>query len=210
MAFKFLNRPVAIGLAVAAIGGYVFIKTVVKVALKQSSKTPETTFVNVTAQQPEVDLISQDGKTKIRLAPGWSNNRRADTPAKSGIKAASDDRRTHLVISTEPKVGEMTAFQLAEMTIKGSGRSMMKDPKIERTGLKQVNTYHAVQYKAEGPMTHKGVTREIVLLLTVVETPNHFHIISAASPSEVYPDQQANLNRMIQSFREVKTTAEVP
>lgn len=154
------------------------------------------------AQTSKTPVVSKDGKAQILLPAGWADVRKPDTSVHLSIKVADRSRDLHLNVGTKPRIPTIAIAQLAEMTATGL-KGMMQNGKSERTALKNVNSYAAVQYKLQGVLLGINTT----MLITLVETPKHYHVITAGSTTHSFSQYQPELQQMIQSFKELKTTA---
>ncbi|HSN66906.1 MAG TPA: hypothetical protein VLS94_09710 [Fusibacter sp.] len=154
------------------------------------------------AQTGKTPVVSKDGKTQILLPAGWADVRKPDTPDHLSIKVADRRRDLHLNVGTKPRIPSITIAQLTEMTATGL-KGMMQNGKSERTALKTVNSYAGVQYKLQGILLGIDTT----MLITLVETPKYYHVITAGSTTQSFGQYQPELQQMIQSFKELNKTA---
>ena len=163
--------------------------------LKQNPDSTSMSQASYTA------FVSNDGKTQISLPTGWQNARKPSTSPKFKIKVADRSRDLHLIVISNKKLPATNLEQMAEVGIM-SGKAALQNAQVERTSVKKVGNYAAIQHKIQGRAM--GIV-DAVMLVTVIETPTQHHVILAQSPSATFAQNKAELEQLIQSFKEVKT-----
>lgn len=151
-------------------------------------------------------LTSNDGKTQIQLPQGWINHLSAKDKGRFQIKVKNPTHSLHLSVASQAfqkGLKGMTLEKIAKIPVMGM-KASLKNPQLEQTNVTKINGYQAMQYKLQGT-AHNGA--ELTFLSTVVETPTSYHVVFAGSPTQTFNQHQAELQQVIQSFKEIKMSA---
>lgn len=154
------------------------------------SISPQATFLTAT-----------DGKSEIKLSPGWLND--PELNDKAQIQASNRSRQMYLIVLVQNRrdLGKMTTTEYSKITQGYLTRRLEKSQVTGPTAVRQIgNTlaYPTVQYEVRGSLNKI----DVVYLHTVVETPTRFVQILAWTPPTAFEQNQPEMQQMIQSFRE--------
>lgn len=164
---------------------------------KQSSNSAAT-------QVSQTAFVSKDGKVQISAPSNWQDTLSGDNSGTYNLKLADRSKDLYLMVTTRDKVPGITLEKMAEIGTMGA-KGAMQNPKLERTAVKKVGAYPAVEYKLEG----QAAGADIVMLVTSIESPKHFHMVMLGGSPSSFATSETDLQKMIQSFKEVKKTASV-
>lgn len=182
----------AIACTIIAVGGCSIIA---------NSNAPKSGQSNTT-QVSQNTFVSKDGTVKISAPSSWENTLKEENSGKYNLKLAERAKDLYLMVSSREKVPGIKLDKIAEIGATGA-KGAMENPKMERTKLTKVGAFPAVEYKLEG----KAAGANIVMLVTSVETPNHFHMVMIGGAPNSFTENQKTLQQIVQSFKEVKKTA---
>lgn len=155
---------------------------------------------------PSLDrvVVDSDGKTEITLPTGWQPDKRLHDEAQ--LQAYNPTKEAFVIVLSEERSrlpADVTLAKHSELT-----RSILMDnltdaDETQPLPITKIGTHPAVQYQITG--TIQGI--DVVYLHTTVETADRFHqILVWTAPSKFDPNE-AELQRLIGSFRERETTA---
>lgn len=148
-------------------------------------------------------VVSSDGKVQITLPSDWSEA--SDLNDHAILQAAKALDEVYLIIVSYDKTDfsetgleENVAIFLDELK-----QVTMNAEISEPTATKQINGNAAIQYKVNA--TFEGLN--FTALSTLVETPMNYYQLYTWTLASQFADKQPEMQRIIQSFQEVSTTA---
>lgn len=183
-----------------------FAKAAVKANRPKAPVSQGTVSQVVNPKPLETFLTSTNGTTQIRLPQGWVNSLTPADAKKFEIKVKNPARSLHLSVvsqASRQKLAGMSLEQIAEVPMNGL-KVGLKNAQVERTDIARVNEQSAVQYRLQG-VAHNGA--DLTMLATTVETPNLYYVILAGGATKTFPQHQAEVQQVIQSFQEVRSPA---
>lgn len=154
------------------------------------SPSPEATF-----------LAATDGNSEIKLLSGWLND--PELNDKAQIQTSNRSRQMYLIVLVQSRreLSQMTATEYSKITQGYLTKRLEKSQVTGPTAVRQIGStpaYPTVQYEVRGSLNKI----DVVYLHTVVETPTRFVQILAWTPPTAFEQNQAEMQQMIQSFRE--------
>lgn len=144
-------------------------------------------------------LTSKNGQVRLTSPPGWQQQQLAG-PFTLSLTSVSQD--AYITLKTLPKenIANLNLDQVAQLNRQASSLTFV-DLDAQTTKVEAVNGYPAVQYELRGSTDDV----KIVLLLTMVETPDHFYQLLAGTSEFSYKRYQETFQNIIQSFQELES-----
>lgn len=145
-----------------------------------------------------VTITGADGKSEITVPGGWSAEK--DLNKEAQIQVSDRQRKLFLIVLAENKSGltEMTRQKHSEVTRNLLSKNLNQAKVIGPTKVTQVNGNPALQYTINGSLNNISVE----FLHTTVETPTRFVQLLAWMPPSTFKQSEAELQKIVQSFRE--------
>lgn len=166
--------------------------------------SPSPTPVSLPAP-PSLDrvIVSTDGAMQLTLPNGWQPEKALHDEAQ--LQAYDPKKETFAIVLAEDRAklpADLTLEKHSDLT-RGVLVGNLTDPEVTQpTPLIRVGDYPAIQYKIAGKI--QGL--DVVYLHTTVETDDRFHQILVWTAPPQFPPNEAELQRIIGSFRERQST----
>jgi hypothetical protein len=156
---------------------------------------------DISAKSTGVVLKSVDGQSQIILPGGWKEHRKLNDAAE--LQAANLAKNLYVVVLTESKEDFDDNLTLEEHSAITRDRLLESLTAYEVKGPLNLNIKGnpAVQFEIRGQAKNYNV----VYLHTTVETPRNFYQILAWTSKSGFEKNKAELERVVDSFLEVKT-----
>lgn len=142
-------------------------------------------------------ITSPDKKFQITVPPGWSKT--SELHDKAEIQAANKLKELYVIVLSEDQTdfaSDMTLDKFTEIT----RNSLLKNyeaPHATDIQTISISGNEARQYELRGTSAHVAV----VLIVTTVRTPTHYHQILAWTLPSKWNASSATLREVIESFR---------
>lgn len=158
----------------------------------------DTTITTTTRSYGEV-FTTNDGQFQLTADPTWEVDE--DLNDSADLQIADADNEKYAIVFDEPKT------DFADDAILADYYELVSDDFIDTINEVEVgeaediiiNGYAAKQVEVSGQTEHKV---KISYLVTVVETPGHFHQIWTWTTTSNYPTVKADLMDITNSFTE--------
>lgn len=155
---------------------------------------------------PAQILVSADGMSQIDLPPGWQDVRQVDSAYHMEILEPSNQVLLTLQTLDKETVGPGYGKEFADQ-VRIAANQTMTNPQMSGPQTITISSgQSATQFQSQGLV--KGGDIELITVSTLVETPNHYHILTAISPLVSFEHSQAELQQIIASFQEATTASQ--
>lgn len=168
--------------------------------------TAETTTGTPNAQSTGTVLAGAGSPVQVTLPPEWKEDRELHDTAE--LQASARASEMYMIVLSESKqdIQNMTLAEHSEIT-RGLLLSNLSSSEVTGpTPVNNINGNPALQYQIQGSIDNINV----VYLHTTVETPTSFHQILAWTLPSRFDRNRAELEQVIQSFREAQPATASP
>jgi hypothetical protein len=143
-------------------------------------------------------IKSADGKFQITIPDDWTTK---SLNPNEQIRTLTKTGESVVILTSVPKAEAANDMTLDKFADNLRNLSISKNGATDVSGIESItiNGSDARQFE------HKKTTDNIgvVCLVTAVETPEHFHQISACILARMYDEKKATVKQVINSFRAV-------
>ena len=142
-------------------------------------------------------VTSPDKKFQITIPAGWSKT--SELHNKAEIQAANKLRELYIIVLSEDQTdfsADMTLDKFTEIT-RNSLLTNYETPRATDIQTISISGNEARQYELRGTAAHVAV----VLIVTTVKTPTHYHQILAWTLPSKWNANKATLKEVTESFR---------
>ncbi len=143
-------------------------------------------------------LVSSDGQSQVTLPEGWLSDRELHESAE--IQASQRGQEMYLIVLSENKEDfqDLTLEQHSEITRQLLVESLSDSQVTGPSEVTEIGEKPAIQYEIRGSV--EGVN--VAYLHTTVETADRYHQILAWTLPSNFSRSEAQLQAIVQSFRE--------
>lgn len=142
-------------------------------------------------------VTSADKKFQLTVPAGWT--RTSELHATAGIQAANKFKEVYVIVLSEDQVdfaADMTLDKFTEI-IRNSLMTKYASPRATDVETISIGGNEARQYELRGSSDNTAV----VIIVTTVRTPTHYHQILAWTLPSKWTDNQQILKEVTASFR---------
>lgn len=143
-------------------------------------------------------IKSADGKFQVTIPDDWTTK---SLNPNEQIRALAKTGESGVVLTSVPKAEAANDMTLDKFADGLRNLSITKNEATDVSGIESItiNGSDARQFQ------HKKTTDNIgfICQITAVETPDHFHQISACTLARLYDEKKASVKEVVNSFRAV-------
>ncbi|MFS0556760.1 RDD family protein [Brevibacillus sp. 179-C9.3 HS] len=157
--------------------------------------------IRIAAHTPTEEIFySKDKKLQIAAPSDWGKD--SSLHDEAGLAISNRYKEKYLLVLSDSKQELDSSFTLQDYTDSIAANILVaaEDVSVDKPNLTVVDNQVAVQFNAKGEID--GI--KVAYIVTLVETPTHFHQIMAWTEERRFDSLKQELQKVSSSFREVK------
>lgn len=206
MNFKTLTSSFV--LLALVLGGCNYSSSATRRFVGSLTRTHSSESAEAVGTNASTTVISPDGVTQITIPSGWRDVSQGPQSEQYTMVVAHESSEMQIGIKTLAKVDSPAmTFEALDALVYNTGSSLLNN--AESTNQEEIadfNGFRAVRYEFRGAFDG----HEMVAIAMATETSEHYHLILMIAGEEMFEQRQDEFTQVINSFREVQTTAIAP
>jgi len=147
-----------------------------------------------TGSKEPTNVKSADGKFQITVPDGWKSTGGSGTTNEI-INSENSGLDLAVIVTAKKKSDMDDGMTLDRYTNLG------RDAQTKDSNIKNVSQIESLTFNGYEARRYEAVRAEATCMITAIESPEHFHRITACGPASSYQDTKAMLKQIAESFR---------